>query len=381
MTIEKPGLDTICGAFFHKPDLNQLAIKTVKEGERYLVQDLAENTFFMLGCEETSRSKTALEQERQLLLIINKISCERQEELALPLLQLSKDQKPWFQGKDRLWTLRRYVPGISFDWRGLSANLPETESEEKQNRLSCLQYQSFCQRAGEELARLHNLSFIGESQALDQRLDLSLTVDYRQACLTRLRAQAEKTSISLGELEAILEPLIDAAVAKQERLSREKKLPAVLIHGDFHPGNFRLTEQGAAGIIDWDFSRFDSPLFDLLYSLFMFGGSFRQGKTTASLLDQTKSEAFLAGYFAAINADLKQTYQQSQIDDERALAVLALTLILIFELDFESKFNGSAKKSQLEQVKSNQEGLIKNLQMLALEQEAGKSLIHVCGFS
>jgi len=381
LTIEKPGLDTICGAFFPKPDLNQLEIKTVKEGERYLVQNLTANTLFMLGCEEASRSKTALEQEQQLLLTINKIKSKRQEELALPLLQLSKDQKPWFQDKDRLWTLRRFIPGTSFDWRGLSANLLETESEKQQDRLCCLQYQSFCRRAGEELARLHNLSFIGESQALDQRLDLSLTVDYRQACLTRLRAQAEKTSISLGELEAILEPLIDAAVAKQERLSREKKLPAVLIHGDFHPGNFRLTEQGAAGIIDWDFSRFDSPLFDLLYSLFMFGGSFRQGKTTASLLDQTKSEAFLAGYFAAINADLKQTYQQSQIDDERALAVLALTLILIFELDFESKFNGSAKKSQLEQVKSNQEGLIKNLQMLALEQEAGKSLIHVCGFS
>lgn len=320
----------------------------------------------MLGCEEISRKKSSIEQEHDLLQTLHGRNKEKQDQLSLPLLQHSKNDEPWFLFQERLWTMRCYVPGSFFDWRSVVSKTAEAEEAKENDR-----YKSFCQRAGEELARLHSFSIAGGA------LNLSLRVDYREACLNRLAMQSTNSSISLNKIERY----IDAAVRHQEKLSSEKKLPAVLIHGDFHPGNFRLTEQGAAGIIDWDFSRFDSPLFDLLYALFMFAGCFRLGKTSESLLDKNYSEAFLGGYFAAINADIRQSYRQCQSGDERAFAVLALALILIFELEFESKLERKKKTFELAQSKNNQDGLVKSLELLALDQEAGENLIRACDFS
>lgn len=378
MTIAKHGLDTICGAYFSKSDLKKLKIKTIKEDERYLVQNSDAGSVFMLGCEEISRKKSSIEQEHDLLQTLHGKNKEKQDQLSLPLLQHSKNDEPWFLFQERLWTMRCYVPGSFFDWRSVVSKTAEAEEAKENDR-----YNSFCQRAGKELARLHSYS-IGVGA-----LNLSLRVDYREACLNRLVVQSANSSISLSRIERFIE----TAVRYQESQSREKKLPAVLIHGDFHPGNFRLTEQGAAGIIDWDFSRFDSPLFDLLYALFMFAGCFRIGKTSESLLDKNYSEAFLGGYFAAINADInsnssadnsadiRQSYRQYQKEDEIAFAALALALILIFELEFESKLESKKKTFELAQSKKNQDGLVKSLELLALKQERGDSLIRAYDFS
>lgn len=73
---------------------------------------------------------------------------------------------------------------------------------------------------------------------------------------------------ALDELEAMMRgmpgvyPAVDFALAwLRTRLPTDDEV--VLVHGDFRTGNFMVTPEGLAGVLDWEFSHWGSPYEDL----------------------------------------------------------------------------------------------------------------------
>ncbi len=57
-------------------------------------------------------------------------------------------------------------------------------------------------------------------------------------------------------------PSVDLALAwLEERVPIEREV--VLVHGDFRTGNFMVTPEGLAGVLDWEFAHWGSPYEDL----------------------------------------------------------------------------------------------------------------------
>ena len=65
----------------------------------------------------------------------------------------------------------------------------------------------------------------------------------------------------LGRLKGNF-PAVEFALAwLEKRLPRDER--TVLVHGDFRTGNFLVTPEGLAAILDWEFSHYGSPYEDL----------------------------------------------------------------------------------------------------------------------
>ncbi len=92
-----------------------------------------------------------------------------------------------------------------------------------------------------------------------------------------LRFPGDSSAFELGPARAGLEQmrkLLDEAVEPQpgievalfwlvEHAPREDEL--VLVHGDFRTGNFMVTPEGLAAILDWEFAHWGSPYEDLAW--------------------------------------------------------------------------------------------------------------------
>jgi aminoglycoside phosphotransferase (APT) family kinase protein len=73
---------------------------------------------------------------------------------------------------------------------------------------------------------------------------------------------------ALADLRAMMAGMPGVYPAVEFALSwLEQRLPAerevVLVHGDFRTGNFMVTPEGLAGVLDWEFAHYGSPYEDL----------------------------------------------------------------------------------------------------------------------
>lgn len=83
-------------------------------------------------------------------------------------------------------------------------------------------------------------------------------------------AHGAPAQVALNQLHRLLRelpgsyPAVEFALAWLERrVPRDE--PTVLVHGDFRTGNFLVTPEGLAGILDWEFSHYGSPAEDLAW--------------------------------------------------------------------------------------------------------------------
>lgn len=95
---------------------------------------------------------------------------------------------------------------------------------------------------------------------------------------------------------AFLQPELQEICAGLDRfLNRETSLPAMFAHGDFHPGNILIRNGGIAAVIDWEFTGWKHPGYDLALLLGCLGRdevSWLTGAAGAALQDQL----YRAGY-------------------------------------------------------------------------------------
>ncbi|MBK7861670.1 MAG: phosphotransferase family protein [Archangiaceae bacterium] len=76
------------------------------------------------------------------------------------------------------------------------------------------------------------------------------------AALTSLRAMLDQLPVPFPAVELCARWLEERAPPKEE---------VVLVHGDFRTGNFLVTPNGLAAILDWEFARWGSPYEDLAW--------------------------------------------------------------------------------------------------------------------
>jgi aminoglycoside phosphotransferase (APT) family kinase protein len=77
-----------------------------------------------------------------------------------------------------------------------------------------------------------------------------------RAALEALRTMLERLHEPFPAVEFALAWLAERLPAHEE---------TVLLHGDFRTGNFMVTPEGLAGVLDWEFSRYGSPYEDLAW--------------------------------------------------------------------------------------------------------------------
>jgi homoserine kinase type II len=104
----------------------------------------------------------------------------------------------------------------------------------------------------------------------------------------RMRECADLVSSSIGATHATLtEPSAFS-------------LPAMTIHGDYHPGNLKFIGHEVSGVFDFDWSKIDFRLFDLGLALWYFCTAWRGAEDGMLRLDRV--EIFLRSYLEALAA-------------------------------------------------------------------------------
>ena len=105
-----------------------------------------------------------------------------------------------------------------------------------------------------ELARIHSINPTTHPDLFQSRQDGFSGPDPVESTLALLRRMLD----GLGEAHPALE-------LGTRWLSDNRPPPGevTLVHGDFRTGNFMVNEAGLAGILDWEFSRFSSPVEDV----------------------------------------------------------------------------------------------------------------------
>lgn len=106
-----------------------------------------------------------------------------------------------------------------------------------------------------ELAKIHRVVPSAHPSVLDAA-SISASPDPVRAHLTRLRKS----------LDALREPRPATELAYLwlvENAPEEREV--VLVHGDFRTGNFLVDEGGLRALLDWEFSHWGSPYFDLAW--------------------------------------------------------------------------------------------------------------------
>jgi len=105
--------------------------------------------------------------------------------------------------------------------------------------------------------------------------------------LAQLREQLDQLPVPFPAVEAGVRWLEERAPAKEE---------VVLVHGDFRTGNFLVTPNGLAAILDWEFARWGSPYEDLAWISVR---DWRFGRLDKPIGGFTKRDTFYTAYQAA----------------------------------------------------------------------------------
>ena len=111
-----------------------------------------------------------------------------------------------------------------------------------------------------ELARIHAVKPAAHPTLLDGVRAASATFDPVQEALTFTRAMVDKCDPSPA-LEIIVRWLTDNPPPKTEGTRGE----TTLVHGDYRTGNFLVTPDGLAAVLDWEFAHWGSPSYDLAW--------------------------------------------------------------------------------------------------------------------
>ncbi len=93
--------------------------------------------------------------------------------------------------------------------------------------------------------------------------------------------------------------LLSVAAANSKRLIEfeTKSKSITILHGDYHPGNLIYSPGGIAAVLDWEFARIGSSIYDLCIALFMFCLQLpAENGEIADLFKERQTEAFLDGY-------------------------------------------------------------------------------------
>jgi aminoglycoside phosphotransferase (APT) family kinase protein len=135
------------------------------------------------------------------------------------------------------------------------------------------------QQLGESLARIHRVA----PQTVQLPLDVPADGPARTA-LARLKKMLAETPGSYPAIEYGLAWLA-------ARLPKTEKV--VLVHGDYRTGNFLVTPDGLAAILDWEFSHWGSPYEDLAWISVR---DWRFGRLELPVGGFAKREPFYAAY-------------------------------------------------------------------------------------
>lgn len=98
----------------------------------------------------------------------------------------------------------------------------------------------------------------GDRRAQPDRRLSTLSARVRPV-LARADVRAQLTTAEMDEVEALL-----AALPELVAVIDTAGLPDTLVHGDFHPGNWRSVDGGPARVVDWGDSSYGHPAPDLL---------------------------------------------------------------------------------------------------------------------
>jgi thiamine kinase-like enzyme len=111
----------------------------------------------------------------------------------------------------------------------------------------------------------------------------------------------------------------------------EDTLPWVLNHGDYHPGNLLFRDNEVCAVLDYEYARMQSPLYDLGYAIVMFAGRWdpRHNGTIDDDLKQSLVDGFASEWAkSGVEADLRIAYHSRDQDKLRQYELVACNLLL-----------------------------------------------------
>lgn len=136
----------------------------------------------------------------------------------------------------------------------------------------------------ESLATLHQITPATHPDLPIERASFLASADPVEAQLSFLRGMLDGLPAPRPACEYIHRWL---------RLHRPVSREITLVHGDFRTGNFLVTEQGLAAVLDWEFAHWGNPLEDLAWLTVR---DWRFGRLDKALGGFGDPEPFLAAY-------------------------------------------------------------------------------------
>jgi thiamine kinase-like enzyme len=182
------------------------------------------------------------------------------------------------------WSVSEYLPnGPAFGWL---ENPPRWTS-------------AHAHSAGTLLAKLHCAGRQAKEKLTGAEAHqlASLLPKLPQLLTSSIRSrQNDRPQNALFSSEETIDALGDAVTGAVSALTTGQNAAvlvseALIVHGDFHPGNVLFADTTALAAIDLDFAHLEHPLYDLAYALLIFAPTAQTRDSASSLL------AGYSGYF------------------------------------------------------------------------------------
>lgn len=270
---------------------------------------------------QKSRSKVECQLELRRMLRLNGFP------FLPPLLDTLEESLMEFEGQ--VWTVGRFVcADAPFDW---------TANEWSQNH---------CEQAAEVLASLHSIGYRLLTNGVAPVLPVFDSAYFRKTwkrcrsvcdIASRERSRPDcfmRSNFSvLADLAPLLDPFNERLVGALAIASNSRcDMPALIVHGDFHPGNILFVDGKASVLLDLEYASIGSPLIDLAYACVMF---FASCDITAGI-NKPAANHFLSHYNISLSDQLpwKNWFLREDCAAEfRARIDLAAFLMLFWAIE------------------------------------------------
>lgn len=234
-----------------------------------------------------------------------------------PLAQDEEEKLIEFEGQ--VWSLGVFVEADApFDWTMTQQWSP-----------------GHCTQAAEVLACFHRTGYrvLARGAALSLPLFDGAYFDKTWEKCRSICKNGATNSPALAELALAIEPFAERLTAALAIVcSYSGRLPVVVAHGDFHPGNVLFVDGKAAILLDMEYASIGSPLIDLAYACVMFFASC----DSANGINEQAANHFLRHYNESLGDALSWkdwSKDESCVAEFRARMDLAAFLMLFWAIE------------------------------------------------